>query len=457
MSQSKTYFFVLTFFLINAVNGQNYKLVDSIKTVLSKSTNDSLRIILYLKWDNEIYLADPKTDEYLNKEVIRICKKNLKVKNLSKRNSDFFNKNLATSYNNIGLYYSDRGAYDISLDNYNKALIIRENINDERGVATVLNNIGLIYKDLQRPEDAIRFYKLSIKIMRKIGDAQSESTCLNNIGIVYQDKQLYDSAINYYNMSLEISNKTKNISGQARTLNNLALIDLSLNKHDEALIKAQKSYDLRVQALDLLGQTMSLTTISDIYYDQKDYNNAEVYGLKAVKIGQEINAPFETMTIAFQMYKTYKNMGQFERALEMYELFREMDNKVASDKNNRALMAQQVQYEYEKKAAADSIAFAQKKAIDDARFQEEKTKKRFLYFGIGLLILFVLFVLNRLRVTRKQKRIIEDQKQIVEAKQKEIIDSINYAKRIQTALMPGDKYLEKNLSGKRVKPKSDSK
>ena len=59
---------------------------------------------------------------------------------------------------------------------------------------------------------------------------------------------------------------------------------------------------------------------------------------------------------------------------------------------------------------------------------------------------------NRFKVTQKQKRIIEKkeketnlQKEVIEEKQKEIIDSINYAKRIQQALLPGKKYIDKNI------------
>jgi hypothetical protein len=37
------------------------------------------------------------------------------------------------------------------------------------------------------------------------------------------------------------------------------------------------------------------------------------------------------------------------------------------------------------------------------------------------------------------------QKQEVEEKQKEILDSIHYAKRIQTALLTSEYYIEKNL------------
>lgn len=51
------------------------------------------------------------------------------------------------------------------------------------------------------------------------------------------------------------------------------------------------------------------------------------------------------------------------------------------------------------------------------------------------MILFLVFVINRYRVIKKQKHKIEEQKKLVEIKNKEILDSINYASIIQRTLI----------------------
>jgi len=60
-----------------------------------------------------------------------------------------------------------------------------------------------------------------------------------------------------------------------------------------------------------------------------------------------------------------------------------------------------------------------------------------------MVLLFAFFILNRLKVTRKQKKVIEEQKHQVEEQKKkvedqkkDITDSIRYAKNIQEALLP---------------------
>ena len=82
----------------------------------------------------------------------------------------------------------------------------------------------------------------------------------------------------------------------------------------------------------------------------------------------------------------------------------------------------------------------------DAQFKQERTQRNALYGSIALLIVFGGFMFNRFRATQKQKSIIQVQKQVVEEKQREVLDSIHYAKRIQQSLLPTEKYIYKSLS-----------
>jgi hypothetical protein len=72
---------------------------------------------------------------------------------------------------------------------------------------------------------------------------------------------------------------------------------------------------------------------------------------------------------------------------------------------------------------------------------------------VSLLLLgLVFFMLNGYRqknranaLLRSQNREIEQKKTIIEEKQKEILDSIQYARRIQRSLLPGENYIQKEL------------
>lgn len=69
-----------------------------------------------------------------------------------------------------------------------------------------------------------------------------------------------------------------------------------------------------------------------------------------------------------------------------------------------------------------------------------------LFFPI---VLAVYTIWTHTETIATAKKSITEQKQIIEEKQKEIIDSINYAKRIQNSLLPTEKYIDKSF--KRLK------
>ena len=115
---------------------------------------------------------------------------------------------------------------------------------------------------------------------------------------------------------------------------------------------------------------------------------------------------------------------------------------------------------YEKQAAADSVKNAELQKIKNAEIEvkgaqikQETTQRYALYGGLGLIVVFAGFVFNRLKVARKQKAIIEEQKEEVDKafeklheKNKEVMDSINYAKRIQISLLPTERYISKKIN-----------
>ncbi|HXB41014.1 MAG TPA: hypothetical protein VNZ49_10765, partial [Bacteroidia bacterium] len=65
-------------------------------------------------------------------------------------------------------------------------------------------------------------------------------------------------------------------------------------------------------------------------------------------------------------------------------------------------------------------------------------------FILVLLVAFLLF--KQVKQIRKANKTIENQKNQIEAKQKETMDSIYYARRIQNSLLASDKYIGRTLN-----------
>ncbi|MBK6983618.1 MAG: hypothetical protein IPH32_02110 [Bacteroidetes bacterium] len=194
----------------------------------------------------------------------------------------------------------------------------------------------------------------------------------------------------------------------------------------------------------------------------KQGNNTEAfkYATKSLQISYELGFPWEIKNAVATLKRIYQKQNKFKEALEMYELEIQMRDSINNTETKKASIKKQFQYEYEKKAAADSVKHAEEQKVKNAlltaqqaQLKQEKTQRLALYGGLALVIVFLGFVYNRFRVTQKQKAIIEQQKVLVdeafthlEEKNKEVMDSIRYAKRIQTALLTSEKYIERKLN-----------
>src|SRR5205823_14697962 len=111
----------------------------------------------------------------------------------------------------------------------------------------------------------------------------------------------------------------------------------------------------------------------------------------------------------------------------------------------KAIFQQQLSYEFDKKAALEE---ENQKGRDILAIEQKQRQKIVMNAVTGLLCLVFLLVIFIFRGYRQKKRAnnsIIGQKKVIEEKQKEIIDSILYAKRIQLSLMPTEKYFVRKM------------
>jgi len=132
-------------------------------------------------------------------------------------------------------------------------------------------------------------------------------------------------------------------------------------------------------------------------------------------------------------------------ALFYFKEYTRLLDTISNDDKKKEFIQQEMNYDFEKQ----QILAKAEQDVKDARTTEEKEKQRLVLFftlgGLILVVVFSVFLYKRFRLTQKQKNIIEEQKLLVEEHQKEILDSIYYAKRIQKAHLPTEKYITKSI------------
>lgn len=490
-------YFIFTFLLVLLLQGQFFSqttpeqnpIVDSLQNLLKKATHDTVRCALL----NQMIEAenDDKIWPAYNVKLKALCEKNIKSNGPYKNT---FLSYMAQANGNDAFLKLQEGKVTEALKSYKENLDIQQRIGDKGGMGSTFYAIGVIYQNQGDAPGALEYYFKSLKIQEEINDKKNMAYTLNIIGIMYKEQGNYTKALNNYFKSLKLREEVKHKKGIAQSLNNIGGVFMELHNTPKAFYYFEKSLKMQEEVNDKIGMGYSLSNIGRIYESQNDNEKALASYNRAYKILEEAedkegmsNALYNISALLFKTGKTnealklaerclqlsqklgypdkinapsnllskiYFKNGDYRKAYEMQVLYKQMDDSINKVVNRKAIAQKTFQHAYEKKAAQDSLRVVEEKKVAALELKQEKNRGYFLYGGLALTLLFGAFMFNRFRVTQKQKKIIEDQKLIVDEKQKEILDSIRYAKRIQDSLLPTDRYIDKVLSENKRKKDS---
>jgi len=433
--------------------------IDSLNAVINNpNSHDTSLAESYLVLSEILYISNIDTLKYLCEKSELIAEKSL-LKNNSDKVQKSLKESLARALNNIGYINYSKGKIKAALNYFISSLKLQEELGNKSGIGQSLNNIGVIYFDLDQINEAIDYYQRSLKIHEEIGDKDGIASSLNNLGAMYNVQGQPKEALDYSIRSLKIQEELGDKIGIANTLNNIGSLYNRQGEIIEALDYYTRGLKIQEEIADKKGISSSLNNIATIYSKQDKLEQAAIYALRSLSISQQIGHPANIGQAASLLSIVYKKQEKGLKALEMYKLSITMRDSITNQETLNAAVQQQALYENEKNKTIDDAEHDKVLAIE----QEKKAKQEVIIFsiagGLCLVAIFLVFMLSRLKVTRKQKYIIEQQKVKVEQqkeetelahyaleeKNQEILDSIIYAKRIQSAILPQMKVVKEYL------------
>ncbi len=359
---------------------------------------------------------------------------------------------VGNTYNNLGFLYENQGNISKALDCYFESLKHREKADDKRGIAESYNNIGFLYRDQGDTAKALDFLTKALNKYIEVGNKKGIAISYNNIGLIFKSQKKYDKALTYYNQSLAINKEIGSEKGTAFVYNNIAILYKEKKEYDISFDYLIKSKIIREKINDKENLSLIYDNIANHYLLKGNIGESYNYAIKAFTLAKEVHFPSKIQSASETLYKIYKIQKKHALALEMHELSVMMRDSINNQENKKSTYKQQLKYEYDKKEALAKL----EQEKNQLAFSEESKRQKIIttsvIVGLILLLIFSVFIFNRFKISQKQKRIIElqkekveKQKEIIEEKQKEIIDSIHYAKRIQQSLLPNEKYIQKTV------------
>jgi CheY-like chemotaxis protein len=337
---------------------------------------------------------------------------------------------------------------DNTLINDYLSLIERyEKENNKIEAANYLNKLAYLYWQNGMGMKSVDYFNRSLAINRELGNSNAEKTIYNNLGFIYSEYGDYHSAINNFKKSLEISRKQN------------------------------KQWDIAT----------GIVNISQALYELKDYKRSNSGLAEALEMGKELN-DFQIINSCYELlYKNYEKLGDGDKSKEYFDLYlslqkhlqkkeletmeartREAEAKAFAKEiqltntkdtlNEVVKVNREIQLKNEllnKEKAIKDLALKEEKARINALEARERVRKTTLRFAILLLVMVTLILVliyiqyNQNKKANKllhDKNIeIEKQRDLANRQKQKITDSIQYAQRIQNAILPPKDFLDSLL------------
>lgn len=397
--------------------------------------------------------------------------------------------NIAWTLNRIGNCNIDLGNFKAAFELYNQSKTIHTQLKNNIGMVAGFNNIGEIFRYQGNYSGALEYYLEGLNISRQTNDDRSMAILLNNVGIIYYEQANYPIAIEYFNQSIERSKGIKFEEGMVETFAYLGLTYKKQNNFAKAMEFFNQSLALSQDIGDMLGKAFTLNAIAELYYEQGDMNKAYQYyndafllekeiqdqsgevrsiiGMGKVKLLQnDVFTAMQLLTEALNKAKqlglnprvvetyqllaeAYEKQNRFALALNYFKLYNQLNDSLQSSKVTQQIEVMQQKFVGEQREKELQLLLKEKElqaaAIEknEAIIKEQSLKQTFT--AIGLVMFLIAAVLGWLGYNERRKafKTLDIQKKEIEAKNQHITDSIQYAKRIQSALITSKEYLIK--------------
>jgi tetratricopeptide (TPR) repeat protein len=437
------------------------------------SKNDTLVILQNIEYAREQFSKNPGVGLKFAVKALNLALKCENQKFIGKAN------------NTLGSAYYFLGNIDSSEVYHSKALEIQLTINDPEGLGRSYANLGSIYSEKGLNDKAITYFLKAEKTFIRIKYLLGLSKTYNSLGILFYNIKDYDNSVKYYTAGLKLARELKDETLCYSIGTNFANTLSSQNKNKEALFLYMSSYNIAKKQENYSDLVTICNSICQQYLSLNNLLSARKYDYEALSIIRTYQLSDYFKVSAFGNHGIIlKNVGKYEEAIlyldsalfyakrnsalekqialhiELSQLFlkekkyqRAVENLTMATELKDSLYAKNLE---EKLAEINAVHNTDKKDQEIALLNNQKINQRkinslLVVIVVISVIALIIAIYSYLRKRKandliaKQKEEVEKKNLIIEDKQKEIIDSISYAQRIQKAHLPTDNYMNRYL------------
>jgi serine phosphatase RsbU (regulator of sigma subunit) len=343
----------------------------------------------------------------------------------------------------IGRCYEQIGNKPKAIKNLRRSLELSEQLKNMHLRAQALLIIGSVYSEESSQEFSLKYLNEAAQIATEERDTNLLINVYTYIANSHYYEKQYNEALKIYESIKILCLRQNNKHVYAGTIGNMGNVYADMGEKQKGLDYQLEAVKLFEEQGDKEGMTICYSSIGASYNDLENYSKALEYYNKGLALAEEMKTAEDLIEIHYGMSRAYEALGDYKKAYENFKVYKQYNDSIFSEGNTKKLTELELNYQFENK----------QKEISLQRELEKERFKRWIYVAVAgiLLLLAVVTIVYRNNRQRKktneqlqlfnteiveQKEELQQKNTIIEIAYNDIKSSINYAKRIQEAILP---------------------
>lgn len=341
---------------------------------------------------------------------------------------------LKTTSNLASIYFM-KSDFKQSLKLFNEGLALESKLNYPEGKYIDLNNMAVAYRYLKLYDKAIQLYRRAEKVNNNT--AKKFYTIYSGLSATFKEKNQADSSLAYALRAKEYALVSGDSLDLAYAYSHIALVYAMQKKNREALSLLQAALQMSRNLDDKRLEMACYGNLAGNYIQLNLTDSADVYIAQMVELQNALKINLDGEDISKLLADYYYRKKEYQKSYTFFKMYSNYRDSVLNIEASAKLLEMQEKFDSEKKEKDNQLLQLENKGY--------KTSRNYLILILAItLIGIVLLSLSYKKIVASRK-LLGEQKDLLAEQQKEILDSIRYARRIQFALLASDNLLRKHL------------
>jgi two-component system, NarL family, sensor kinase len=322
-------------------------------------------------------------------------------------------RDMAVVYLNLGNEWQYLSDFQLAADNYLKAKVIAESLNDKNLQRIVNNNLASIFNNLEQFDKGKQYAVQSFEIAKSLKDDYAMASSLINMAAAEFNLKNFNQALTYYSQVEKIGQSTDDfILMMDGWLGRAEIYELNQKSNDAVALyeqvvkKAQKENMLEYEMFGWMG-------LSNVYLNYNQISLAEGAIENGIRLATSMGSKFELQNFYLKYSSLAEKQGNLSKALTYRKKYEVLKDSVIGEKSKSSIDLLEAKFESEKKAG--QIVKLQAETEVQQLIIKQKNRFNYLLTSIIILLLFALLFLNynqRQKLQQQRIRELENERQL---------------------------------------------